>query len=266
MFIILSGSSGVGKNTIINEMQKTNEKLVLMPTFTTREMREGEVSGNPFFYISKTEFQEKIKNNELIEHELIHGNFYGSSHVLFDEYIKGGNIIIKDIGVEGAQNLSLKLADKTKILKIFLTVNSKSELKKRLKGRGEKQIKLRLKRFKYEQQQMNKFDYIIFNMDMQKTVDIIKTIANLEQNDFYFEKEISKYNSYKIKYYINKLNSKKVLSPVKVTISNNKAYVVSDAEKLIASFLSGQSVAKLVVEKQKNFDTFTHIFDDQKIK
>ena len=266
MFIILSGSSGVGKNTIITEMQKTNDKLVLMPTYTTRDMREGEVSGNPFFYITKAEFQEKIKNDELIEHELIHGNFYGSSHVLFDKYLKGGNIIIKDIGVEGAQNLSLKLADKTQILKIFLTVDSKNELKKRLKGRGEKQIKLRLKRFKYEQQQMNKFDYIIFNMDMQNTVEIIETISNLQQNDFYFEKDISKYNPYKIKYYINKLNSKNILKPVKVAIKNGKAYVVNGAEKLIASFLSGKSIAKLVVNKQKNFNAFTHIFSDQKNK
>ena len=68
-------------------------------------------------------------------------------------------IIIKDIGVEGAQNLQQKLSHKTEILKLFLTVKHKGELKKRLDGRGEKQAKLRLKRYGYEQKQKNKFDF-----------------------------------------------------------------------------------------------------------
>ena len=101
MFVILSGSSGVGKNTVIKEMQKTEINLVMMPTFTTREKRVGEIEGAPYFYIAKEEFQEKIKNNELIEHEFIHNNYYGSSYTIFDDYIKTGKIIIKDIGVEG---------------------------------------------------------------------------------------------------------------------------------------------------------------------
>ena len=88
MFVILSGSSGVGKNTVIKEMQKTETNLVMMPTFTTREKREGEVEGAPYFYISKEEFQEKIKNHELIEHEFIHNNYYGSSYTILMNILK----------------------------------------------------------------------------------------------------------------------------------------------------------------------------------
>ena len=72
-------------------MEKT-DKIVLMPTFTTRGMRDGEVEGSPYFYISKEEFQNKIKNNDFIEYEFIHNNYYGSTYSIFDEYIKSGKI------------------------------------------------------------------------------------------------------------------------------------------------------------------------------
>ena len=264
MFIILSGSSGAGKNTVIKEMQKTDENLVLMPTFTTREKREGEVEGLPYFYISKDDFQDRIKNNEFIEYELIHGNYYGSSYKVFDEYIQMGKVLIKDIGVEGAQNLSQKLADRTKVHKVFLTIKHKRELKKRLKGRGEKQIKLRLKRFNYEQKQLNKFDFIIYNNVLEDTTEIVKQIINSNMNSFCFKKDLTKLNKYKVKYYINKLTSGKILKPVKIVVTNNKMCVISGAEKLVASFICKKPVAKLVVNKKIDTTKFCHKFDEQK--
>lgn len=261
MFVILSGSSGSGKNTVIKEMQKTKDNLVLMPTFTTREKRDGEVEGKPYFYITKEQFQEKIKNNEMIEHELIHGNFYGASYTVFEEYISNGNIIIKDIGVEGAQNLQKKLSDKTQILKIFLIVK-KSELKKRLKERGEKQIKLRLKRYGYEKSQIDKFDYILTNVDLEKTSKLIDCLISLGEKDFYFKKEILKYNDYKIKYYMNKLAMGETLSPVKIAVVDNKAYVLKGAEKLIASFVSNMPVAKIILDKKVNTKKYLHTINE----
>ena len=262
MFVILSGSSGAGKNTVIKEMQKTDENLVLMPTFTTRDKREGEVEGLPYFYISKDDFQNKIKNNEFIEYEFIHGNYYGSSYKVFDDYIKMGKVLIKDIGVEGAQNLSQKLCDRTKVHKVFLTIRHKGELKKRLKGRGEKQIKLRLKRFKYEQKQLNKFDFIIYNQVLENTTEIVKQIINSDINSFYFKKSLDKLNKYKVKYYINKLTSGKVLKPVKIVIADGKMCVVGGAEKLVASFVCKKPVAKLIIDKQIDTLKFCHKFEE----
>ena len=262
MFIILSGSSGAGKNTVIKEMQKTDDNLVLMPTYTTREKREGEIEGLPYFYISKNDFQQKIKENEFIEYELIHGNYYGSSYRVFDEYLKMGKVLIKDIGVEGAQNLSQKMSDKTEVVKVFLTISHKSELKKRLKGRGEKQIKLRLKRFDYEQKQKNKFDYIINNVSLELTTGYVKKIESAKLEDFYFSKELKKFNNYKVKYYINKLTSGKILKPVKVVIVDNKFCVVGGAEKLIASFISKKPVAKFIISKNVDADKFSNNFNE----
>src|SRR5574344_696557 len=249
MFVILSGSAGVGKNTVMIEMQKQSDNIVLMPTFTTREKRDGEVEGLPYFYISKEEFQQKIKNNELIEHEFIHNNYYGSAYKIFDDFLSKNKIIIKDIGVEGAQNLSVKLCDRTKILKIFLTVKHKRELKKRLIGRGEKQVKLRLKRFSYEQKQMNKFDFIIFNESLELTTKLINTLIKIDEKTYIPCKEQKHINKYKIKYYINKLTSKEVLKPIKIAVYNEKIYIVKGVEKYIASILSEIPVAKLVIKK-----------------
>lgn len=258
MFIILSGSSGVGKNTVIKEMQKTKKDLVLMPTFTTREKREGEVEGMPYFYITKNDFQDKIRENELIEYEFIHNNYYGSSFKVFDEYIKSGKIIIKDIGVEGAQNLCIKMKEHTDMIKVFLAIPHKNELKKRLKGRGEKQIALRLKRFDYEQKQKYKFDYIINNINLQETSEYVKKIITATQKDFFFNKPIQKLNSYKIKYYINKLTSGKILRPVKIAIYEDKIVVLSKPEKLVASFICKIPVAKLIVNKKVDSNKFIY--------
>ena len=258
MFIILSGSSGVGKNTVIKEMQKHNDNLILMPTFTTREKREGEVEGLPYFYITKEDFQDKIKLNEFIEHEFIHNNFYGSSYKVFDEYIQMGKLLIKDIGVEGAQNLVIKLKDRTEIVRIFLAVKHKKELKVRLDGRGEKQSKLRLKRYGYEQKQRNKFDFIIFNKELEETSNLINDIINLKQEDYYFKKDVNKLNKYKVKYYMNKLTSDKILKPVKIVIEDGKAYVVDGEEKFVAGILAKRLVAKMIVNKK--FDKSKYVF------
>ena len=250
MFVIMTGSSGVGKNTVINELKKIDERFVLMPTYTTREMREGEIEGNPYYFLTKEQFQEKIHNNQLLEHELIHTNYYGSSKELLEQYLQTGNIIIKDIGVQGAQNLYKKLNEMTQVIRVFLTVNSKKELKKRLIGRKEKNIKLRLKRFGYEQKQINNFDYIIYNHDLQRTTQDILKIVELENNDFLPCKNIKDINKYKVRYYANKLKTGKVLRPIKIAFDGEKAYILKGVEKFVASVLTNMPVAKVIVCKQ----------------
>ena len=245
----MTGSSGVGKNTVINELKKENQNFVLMPTYTTREMREGEVEGNPYFFLTKEQFQEKIRNNLLLEHELIHTNYYGSSFELIDKYLETGKIIIKDIGVQGAQNLYTKLNGKTKVIRVFLTVKNKRTLKERLIGRGEKNIKLRLKRFGYEQKQINKFDYIIYNQDLAKTTNLLLSLVNFDNNNFVPCKNLKRINKYKVRLYSNKLKLGKILKPIKIVVENDKAYIVSGVEKFVASALTNIPVAKVIVEK-----------------
>lgn len=249
MFIILTGSSGVGKNTVIKSLEKENPNFKLVPTYTTRNKRDTEIEGNPYYFITKEEFQQKIKDNELIEHEYIHTNYYGSSYKIFDDLINQNKILIKDIGIEGAQNLEQKLNDRTEIVKIFLTTKSKKDLKQRLKGRGEKEIKLRLKRYKREQAERNKFDYLIFNKDLNETTKIINSISQLDFYDIIPSKPVGKLNLNKIKRYNNKLLKGYILKPIKVALNEDKIFILDGEEKFIAGLLANKTVCKEICLK-----------------
>lgn len=184
MLVILSGVSGAGKDTIKNELIKRVENVTSLPSFTSRNPRIGEEEGVQYHFITKEEFKERIKNGEFYEYDIHHEEYYGTSKRLMNEKIKSGKIIVKDIEVNGTENLIKKLKDETKLVTIFLKVE-KEELKRRLINRGdnlsEAQMELRLSRLEYEESKMNLYDYIIKNDDLEKTVQIIMTIIKNEE-------------------------------------------------------------------------------------
>lgn len=175
MFIILSGPSGSGKNTVINELLKRNPNLRYLMTCTTRESRPEEVSRSPYINLNKEQFEEKIKNGEFYEFEEIHGNYYGTLKSTIADLISGQNDYIKDLGVLGQKEMVSRLGNKTKIISIFLDV-SKKELIKRLKLRGEKDIEKRMTRFDFEISYRPNYNLIIPNDNLEKTVQIIENL------------------------------------------------------------------------------------------
>ena len=184
MLVILSGVSGAGKDTIKKELIKRMENVISLPSITSRKPRIGEEEGVQYHFITKKEFEEKIKNNEFYEYDLHHENYYGTSKKLMNEKIKSGKIIVKDIEVNGTENLLKILKDDIKIVTIFLKVE-KEELRKRLIARGdnlsEDEIELRLKRLDYEESKIKLYDYVIKNDDLEKTVNIIMAIIENEK-------------------------------------------------------------------------------------
>ena len=184
MLVILSGVSGAGKDTIKKEIIKRMKNVISLPSFTSREPREGEEEGIQYHFITKEQFKEKIKNEEFYEYDLHHENYYGTSKKLMNEKIKSGKIIVKDIEVNGTENLIKKLGNDTKLVTIFLKVE-KEELKKRLINRGdhlsEAEMQLRLDRLDYEESKIKLYDYVIKNDDLEKTVQIIMTIVENEK-------------------------------------------------------------------------------------
>ena len=184
MLVILSGVSGAGKDTIKQELIKRMENVISLPSFTSREPREGEEEGIQYHFITKEQFKEKIKNEEFYEYDLHHENYYGTSKKLMNEKIKSGKIIVKDIEVNGTENLIKKLGNDTKLVTIFLKVE-KEELKKRLINRGdhlsEAEMQLRLDRLDYEESKIGLYDYVIKNDNLEKTVQIIMTIVENEK-------------------------------------------------------------------------------------
>ena len=184
MLVILSGVSGAGKDTIKKELIKRMDNVISLPSFTSRQPREGEEEGVQYHFITREEFLEKINNDEFYEYDLHHNNYYGTSRKLMNEKIQSGKIIVKDIEVNGTENLLQLLKDETKIVPIFLKVE-REELKRRLIARGDsltdEEIELRLSRLDYEESKMNLYDYVIKNTDLEKTVQIIMTIIENEK-------------------------------------------------------------------------------------
>lgn len=185
MLVILSGVSGAGKDTIKKELIKREENIVTIPSFTDRPMRANDVEGGTYYFVTTDEFEEMIRNEELYEYNVHHDHYYGTSKKVFNDKIKEGKIIVKDIDVNGTENLVKLLEKDMKVVTIFLRV-PKEELERRLKNRidklSPKEIKLRLNRFDYEESRIDLYDYVLKNDDLEKTVQIISTIIKNEYN------------------------------------------------------------------------------------
>ena len=183
MLVILSGVAGAGKDTVKQELIKRMDKVTSIPSITDRPQRPGDIAGETYCFVSKKEFEDMIRNNELYEYDIHHNHYYGTSKNILDNEIKKGNIIVKDIDVNGTENLLKIFKDKIKIVTIFLKV-PKEELQKRLKERIDRpsvdEIILRLNRFDHEESKMNCYDYVIKNNDLEKTVQIVMTIIKNE--------------------------------------------------------------------------------------
>ncbi len=184
MLVILSGVAGAGKDTIKKELIKRMENVESLPSFTSRPMREGDVEGQTYNFVSKEEFENMIKKDEFYEYDIHHNEYYGTSKKLLNEKIKSGKIIVKDIDVNGTEHLKELLKQDTEVITIFLRV-PKEELRKRLENRVDKpkeeEIILRLNRFDYEESKINLYDYVLKNNDLEKTVQIIQTIIENEK-------------------------------------------------------------------------------------
>lgn len=185
MLVILSGVAGAGKDTIKKELIKRMENVESLPSFTSRPPRPGDEEGKTYHFVSKEEFEKMIEQGDFYEYDIHHNNYYGTSKTLLNEKIKNGKIIVKDIDVNGTQNLIDLLGQDTKIITIFLRV-PKEELKRRLEDRIDKpspqEVILRLNRFDYEESKIALYDYVLKNNDLEKTVQIIMTIIENEYN------------------------------------------------------------------------------------
>ena len=189
MLVILSGVAGAGKDTIKKELIKRMENVESLPSYTSRPVREGDVEGGTYHFVSREEFEKMIENEEFYEYDIHHNQYYGTSRKLLNDKIKSGKIIVKDIDVNGTEHLKELLGNDTKVVTIFLRV-PKEELKHRLENRIDKpspqEIILRLNRFDYEESRINLYDYVLKNNDLEKTVQIIMTII---ENEMRLEKE-----------------------------------------------------------------------------
>ena len=181
MLVILSGVAGAGKDTIKNKLVEKNNNYTTLPSYTSRSPRATDIPNVTYNFVTKDQFEEMIKNNELYEYSLHHNNYYGTSKKLLQEKLSEGKVIIKDIDVNGTEDLVNLLKNDVKILTIFLRV-SKEELLNRLENREDhlpqEEIKMRLNRLEYEESKMSLYDYVIENTDLDETIIKIEEIIS----------------------------------------------------------------------------------------
>ena len=185
MLVLLSGVSGAGKDTIKKQLISRMNNVESLPSYTDRVPRANDIPGVTYNFVDTEEFERMIKDGELYEYSVHHEHYYGTSRKLLNEKIKEGKIIVKDIEVNGVENLLKLLKDEQKIVTIFLRVPKeilRERLQKRIDKPSIKDIQLRLNRFDYEESKIGMYDYIIKNNDLEKTVQIIMTIIENEYN------------------------------------------------------------------------------------
>jgi len=181
LLVAISSPSGGGKSTIIKRILAENKDkpYVYSISMTTRPKREGEIDGRDYWFVDEETFKEKIKSGDLIEYENVHGCFYGTPKTPIQNWIDRGKIVFLDIDVYGA--LSLRKSFPTHSLLIFLKPPDLEVLKKRLLGRAtedKSEIQKRLQRVPMEMAEMNKFDEIVVNDDLDGAVRQIEEIVN----------------------------------------------------------------------------------------
>ena len=178
---VMSAASGAGKTTLKDMVIKDFPDIKYSISATTRKPREGEIDGVHYFFKTKEEFEQMIKDNALVEYNLVHGNYYGTPKSFVEKTLAEGNRVLFDLDVFGKVNFDKVYPDATGI---FIMPPSDEELERRLRGRGtdsEEVIQLRLANAKKEiefAKTKGKYEYTIINDDLQKAADELRAILS----------------------------------------------------------------------------------------
>lgn len=187
--IIISGPSGVGKTTIgkrLLEDPQIRSRVKKVPTHTTRPPRPGEVDGEDYLFVTKTEFAMELSSGNFLEWVEIFGNFYGTSRREVEKIWKEGKIPLLIIDVRGAKYIKSLYPDNT--ITIFILPPSQEELRNRLSQRSGitiEELNLRLGIAQEEIQEAKHYDYVVVNDRLERAVEEVKQIIKrvLEKED-----------------------------------------------------------------------------------
>ena len=177
---VISGSSGVGKGTVIKAFLDRNPNFMLSVSCTTRLPRDGEIDGVNYFFLTKDEFQNCIDNDKFLEWAEFAGNRYGTKKKYINKCLEEGKDIILEIDTKGALQVKKQMPES---VLIFIAPPSLETLENRLRGRhteDENTIQKRLQEVKEELKRAENFDYKVINDELEKTVLEIENIITGE--------------------------------------------------------------------------------------
>ncbi|MCI5510465.1 MAG: guanylate kinase [Eubacterium sp.] len=178
--VIISGFSGAGKGTVVRELTTRYDNYALSISATTRAPRQGEENGREYFFKTREEFEELIRQDALYEYAQYVSNFYGTPKAYVQQQLDAGKDVILEIEVQGALNVKAKNPE---ALLLFVTPPSAQELKRRLIGRGTETLEVineRMARASEEALLMDRYDYLIINDKLEECTETIHQLVQRE--------------------------------------------------------------------------------------
>jgi len=184
LLIVLSGPSGVGKDTVLHHMKQRDLPFHFVVTATTREKREGEVHGVDYFFVSKSEFARMIEEDELLEYAIVYNDHKGIPKQQVREALASGKDVVMRVDVQGAETIRSLCPE---AILIFLSTRTEDELVQRLQNRKtetQESLSLRIAMARKELKRVELFDYLVVNADchLDVTVDTILAIIEAEHH------------------------------------------------------------------------------------
>lgn len=182
LLIVISGPSGVGKDSLVQRMQERDCHFYFVVTATDRPPRRDEVEGDDYFFVSTEEFESMIEENELIEYAVVYGQYKGVPKQQVREAMASGKDVVMRLDVQGAATIR-EIAPEAVL--IFLTASSEEELEERLRTRGEdssEQVDRRILTAREEMKKLPEFDYVVINRkrELDSAVDDVLAIIKAE--------------------------------------------------------------------------------------
>ena len=175
--IIISGTTCAGKDTVVKSLLKKSSNITKSISYTSRPIRSGEKNGKDYYFVDKEEFERKIENDDFLEYACVqYGAYYGTPKKEVIDLLNEGKDVILVIDVQGAQIIKEKYPE---TLLIFIMAPSMKEVKKRIIARGGETKTQIIERFKLaynEINEVNKYNYVVVNDDLDTCVEKVKSI------------------------------------------------------------------------------------------
>mgnify|MGYP000605119327 CR=1 FL=1 len=192
ILVVVSGFSGSGKGTVMKRLMEKYDNYALSVSVTTRNPRPGEKDGEAYFFRTKEEFEQLIREDGLIEYAQYVENYYGTPRKYVEEQLAAGKDVILEIEIQGALKVREKRPD---TLLLFVTPPDGEELKKRLTGRGTETqdvIEARLSRASEEAEGVEVYDYLLINDELDTCVEELHEIIKSEHRRMTRQQNIEK--------------------------------------------------------------------------
>ncbi|MEZ0326844.1 MAG: guanylate kinase [Fimbriimonas sp.] len=176
--VIISGPSGVGKDTLINAWKERNPLVERVVAYTTRDPRRGEVDGVDYHFITRNRFYEMAEAGEFLEYKEVHDYYYATPSKDMERLLSQGKVAVLKIDVQGALSV---MSERANAIPVFLLPPNAEELERRIRERGTEDASTILKRLRNAHEEIalaTRYPHQIVNEDIQASVDCLERILN----------------------------------------------------------------------------------------